>query len=226
MAKHASIFADFYARAAPWIRLAREEGRSSSVMNWAISMDRSDALPDEETFWSYDLGPVLGEDGTPDGVLLTATETTQVVIGERRMATLLDIARETAGCDDLNGVWEGMTKCFQKNTEDIPFSILYAVEKVETEDEGYKDGQQDSGKKTRDTTCRMAGTVGFSKTEVPHTIRTGSDDDDDDDRAKMSEIIRKMEQSRDSRLLSLEKGNLPQWLNRGFPGRAGGTACR
>jgi len=220
-----SVFADFYARAGPLIRSAREEGKSCSVINWPISMDRSDALPDEETFWSYDLAPVFGEDAI-DAVLLTATETTQVVIGERRMATLLDIARETSGCDDLNGVWEGMTKCFERNTEDIPFAILYAVEKVENEEEGYKAGQQDSDQKTKNTICSMAGTVGFCKTEVPNTIKTGSGDDDDDDGVKMSEIIRKMEESRDSRLLSLDKGTLPKWLNRGFTGRAGGIACR
>jgi len=224
MAKHASVFADFYARAAPSIRLAREEGRPSSVTNWPISMDRSDALPDEETFWSYDLTPVFGED-TIDGVLLTARETTQVVIGERRMATLLDIARETAGCNDLDCVWEGMTKSLQKNTEDVPFAILYAVEKRENESEGYKAGEQESDKDSKNTTCRVVGTAGFDRNEVPSIIKTGSNDDNDDD-SGLSEIIRQMEQSRDSHLLSLDKETLPKWLNRGFEGRAGGEPCR
>ena len=219
MGNKTEIFADFYARAAPSIRLAKEEGGSSSVINWAISMDRS-ALRDEETFWSYDLTPVFGEDGGTDGVLLTASETTQVVVGERRMATLLDIARETAGCDDLDGVWVGMTKSFQKNFEDVPFAILYAVDKTENEDEGYK---SDNGKKgNKNTICTCSGLVGFTKDEIPNTLQTGSDHDDD---SEMSEIIRMMEESRDSHLLSLEKGTLPKWLNRGFEGRAGGKAC-
>lgn len=220
-----NVFADFYARAGPSIRLAREEGRSSSVINWPISMDRSDALPDEETFWSYDLVPVFGEDGGADGVLLTARETTQVVIGERRMATLLDIARETAGCNDLEGVWNGMTKCFERSSEDVPFSILYSVEKKENEDEGYKSGEQHNEKRTKNTICVYAGSAGFTKDEVPNTLKTGSNDDDDQDHG-MTEIIRKMETSRDSHILSLEKGNLPKWLHRGFEGRACGTPCR
>jgi len=218
------VFADFYARAAPSIRLAREEGRSSTVINWPISMDRSDAQPDEETFWSYELSPVFGEE-TIDGVLLTATETTQVVIGERRMATLLDIARETAGCDDLDGVWDGLTKSLHKNAEDVPFAILYAVEKTDNENEGYNTNEQDSEKGSKNTTCRVVGTAGFNRNEVPDMIKTGSNDDDDDD-SGLSEIIRKMEESRDSHLLSADKGNLPNWLHRGFEGRAGGKPCR
>jgi len=225
MAKHASVFADFYARAAPSIRLAREEGRSSSALNWAISMDRSEAIENEETFWSYDLAPVTGENGYIDGVLLTARETTQVVIGERRMATLLDIARETSGCDDLEGVWAGMTKCLQKNPEDVPFAILYGVEKTDNGDEGYRSDQQDGKKGTKNTVCSLAGVVGFTEDEIPNTIQTGNGDDDDDD-VGLSEIIRKMEEARDSHLLSSDKGNLPKWLNRGFEGRAGGTPCR
>jgi hypothetical protein len=186
-------------------------------------MDRSNDLPDEETFWSYDLAPVFNSEGTIDGVLLTARETTQVVVGERRMATLLDIARETAGCDDLEGVWGGMTKSFQKNSEDVPFSILYSVEKSENEEEGYAPDQQDGKKGNKDTICHLAGVVGFTEDEIPNTLHTGSDHDDDSD---MSEIVRKMEESRDSHLLTLEKGTLPKWLNRGFQGRAGGKACR
>jgi len=188
-------------------------------------MDRSDTLPDEETYWSYDLSPVTGENGDVDGVLLTATETTQVVIGERRMATLLDIARETAGCDDLAGVWDGLTKSLVKDSEDVPFAILYAVEKTDNENEGYQIGEQDNDKDGKNTTCRVVGTAGFKRNEVPNTIKTGSDDDNDDDTG-LSEIIREMEQSRDSHLLSLEKGTLPKWLNRGFEGRAGGKPCR
>jgi hypothetical protein len=120
MGRHISTFKDFYRAASTAITRARETGEVTSMTNLPISMDRYQDTPNEETIWSYDLVPLCGERGIADGVLFTMRELTSLIVAERRMTTVLDLAKETSGYDDLKHVWEGIMKTLAKNTTTCP----------------------------------------------------------------------------------------------------------
>jgi len=251
LGQHVSTFGDFFEKAAPAITLAMEEGRVTSVENFPITMDRYEGLPVEESFWSFDLVPVCSEDGTSNGVLNTLTETTSVVVAERRIATVLDIARETTGFETLDDVWAGVVSALTKNTEDIPHAVLYAVThgsdegdknnsngdksrmnatEEERKENGDGDGKHDqSSAGTNDeeidfTNCRRVGTVGFSNDDdqIPREFCLR----DPEKSQGLAIIFRNLAKHRSTKLLDGAKGEVPDWLQRGVEGRAGGHAFR
>jgi len=254
MGQHVSTFGDFFEKAAPAIAMAMEEGRVTSVTNLPITMDRHEALTAEESFWSFDLVPVCGEDGTADGVLNTLTETTSVVVAERRIATVLDIARETTGFETIDDVWAGIISALRKNVEDIPYALLYAVThgsdegdenstsgretKADSSDEegeeteeggsGDEDDKQsttgDNDKEVDFTDCRRVGIVGYGDDDeqIPREFSLR-----DPDRSQgLAVIFKNLAKHRSTKLLDGRKGELPEWLQRGVDGRAGGLACQ
>lgn len=255
MGQHVSTFGDFFEKAAPAIAMAMEEGRVTSVTNLPITMDRHESLSAEESFWSFDLVPVCGEDGTANGVLNTLSETTSVVVAERRIATVLDIARETTGFESIDDVWAGIVSALRKNVEDIPYAVLYAVThgsdegdenntngreaKADSSDEeeeeeskegggGDKDDQQsttsDNDEEIDFTDCRRVGTVGFSEDDeqIPREFSIR----DPDSSQGLAVIFKNLAKHRSTKLLDGEKDELPEWLQRGVEGRAGGLACQ
>lgn len=245
MGQHVSTFGDFFEKAAPAIKSALEDGRVTSVTNFPITMDRHEELPHEESFWSFDLVPLCGEKGTADGVLNTLTETTSVVVAERRIATVLDIARETTRYESISDIWQGIVSALKKNVEDIPFALLYAVTHGSDENDdknengSEKDGGRGDGKNDGDgdedtnasttgdeneeidfTDCRRVGTVGFDEDDeqIPREFSIR-----DPERSQgLAHIFKNLAKNRSTKLLDGAKDELPAWLQRGVEGRAGG----
>src|SRR5689334_21066666 len=85
-------------------------------------------LPREEVYVTFSYGPILGDDGrTVEGVFCACTETTERVVGERRLSTLRGIGLRTseqrtveAACRDAAGVLDA-------DPADIPFAAIYLL---------------------------------------------------------------------------------------------------
>lgn len=77
----------------------------------------------QEMFFSLALSPVWDEKGKVGGVFCTCTETTQQVLGTRRLNTLrgLTAAAKTATC-------EAVMAALATNSADLPFVLLYRVD--------------------------------------------------------------------------------------------------
>ncbi|KAI9843738.1 MAG: hypothetical protein M1838_002481 [Thelocarpon superellum] len=81
----------------------------------------------EETYFSWSLVPVVGEDGTWAGCLNPAFEKTRRRIAERRMHTLREVGERVAMAREVKSFWAQVLKGLEYNAFDIPFVLLYSV---------------------------------------------------------------------------------------------------
>ena len=102
-------------------------GRATSVDHLQLFIARR--LPREEVYVTFGYSPILGSDGrTIEGVFCACTETTEKIVGERRLATLRDLGTRLPGertaevaCRDAAAVLHG-------NPFDVPFAAIYLLD--------------------------------------------------------------------------------------------------
>ena len=69
------------------------EGRATNVVDFMLPLDRHGFA--EECYFVFSYSPIREESGRVGGVLVTVTETTARVVGERRLKTTQALAAET-----------------------------------------------------------------------------------------------------------------------------------
>ncbi|KAM3088426.1 hypothetical protein ACMFMG_000070 [Clarireedia jacksonii] len=111
----------------------------------------------EETYFSWSIIPLVGEDGSVVGLYNPAWEKTRRVISERRMLTLREVGEKTAAARDVKGFWGQVIKGLQYNPRDIPFALLYSV----GDDAADSDmSSLHSGSVSQSPVCVLEGTIG------------------------------------------------------------------
>jgi PAS domain S-box-containing protein len=83
----------------------------------------------EETYHTFSYTPVRDENGKVMGVITPVTETTDKVISERRLMTLRDLAARSVDAKSEAEAWEFAARALDGNPQDLPFAILYRLEK-------------------------------------------------------------------------------------------------
>ncbi|MEC4814008.1 MAG: ATP-binding protein [Scytonema sp. PMC 1069.18] len=116
-------------------------GQSTWSENLLLLMERNGYT--EETYFTFSYSPVRDESGGIGGVFCAVTETTEQVIGGRRLRTLRELAANTGEAKTVEKACIIVTDTLSKNLYDIPFALLYLVE---------DDGKQ----------ARLVGTVGVT----------------------------------------------------------------
>src|SRR5581483_1864540 len=95
----------------------------------------------EECYFSFSFSPVQVESGGVGGIFTAVIETTEKVIGERRLRTLRDLAARAVAVNSEQASWHIAASTLAENDRDVPFAILCKVV---------------------DDSCRLAGTAGIS----------------------------------------------------------------
>jgi PAS domain S-box-containing protein len=115
----------------PQIKSVMTEGRSTWNINQLVPINRDGKL--EEVYWTYSYSPVRNEDGEIQGTLVVCTETTEQVLIERRLKTLLAVSAakqpepEVSQRQDLGAFAQGIIDTLEHDSADIPFAVLYQV---------------------------------------------------------------------------------------------------
>jgi signal transduction histidine kinase len=86
---------------------------------------------DEEAYFTWSYGPIFGESGVPEGVLLVSAETTRHVLGERRLRNLNALAEQTAQRRSLDEIWRRSVDALVQDPD-----ILLAELRVDAEGRG------------------------------------------------------------------------------------------
>jgi signal transduction histidine kinase len=82
----------------------------------------------EETYHTFSYSPLPDDNGAVAGMLCVVMEETQRVIGERRVATLRDLASELGAVRSEPDVLEAVERALARNTRDIPFNVIYLTD--------------------------------------------------------------------------------------------------
>jgi PAS domain S-box-containing protein len=81
----------------------------------------------QECFFTFSHSPVVDESGTPAGVFTVVTETTDRVVGDRRLRTLGDLAADLVDVDGREEVARRAVAVLAGNPADLPFVQLHLV---------------------------------------------------------------------------------------------------
>jgi signal transduction histidine kinase/serine phosphatase RsbU (regulator of sigma subunit) len=83
---------------------------------------------DEECYFTFSYSPIHDEAGRVGGVFCAVHETTERVLGERRLRTLRALAAHTADARSSGEAADGVIAALGSNPADVPFAALYARE--------------------------------------------------------------------------------------------------
>jgi PAS domain S-box-containing protein len=118
----------------PQIEAVMEHGHSTWNTNQLVPINRNGKL--EEVFWTYSYSPVRDKGGAVQGTLVVCSETTEQVLVERRLRTLLTITEE-APLHDRNPASRPLLHFAQaivsklEDDPDLPFASLYLLSEGE-----------------------------------------------------------------------------------------------
>ena len=115
----------------PQIESVMKRGESTWNINQLVPINRDGKL--EEVFWTYSYSPVRDKDGSVQGTLVVCTETTEQVLSERRLRTLLAITAEPLEHEQIPGYRPllASTKAIigklDEDPADLPFAALFIL---------------------------------------------------------------------------------------------------
>lgn len=82
----------------------------------------------EESYFTWSFAPIQIESGERGGLYVAVTETTQQVIGERRLRMLRDLGVAAAKARTVEDACQDACQVIEKSAEDIPFSLIYLLD--------------------------------------------------------------------------------------------------
>jgi PAS domain S-box-containing protein len=115
----------------PQIESVMKQGASTWNTNALVPINRNGKL--EEVYWTYGYSPVRDKDGTIQGTLVVCSETTEQVLSERRLRTLLAITAESLVLDQpaqspqLLPFARTIVEQLDRDPSDIPFAAMYLL---------------------------------------------------------------------------------------------------
>ena len=82
----------------------------------------------KERYFTFTYSPILGAAGELEGVFCAVAETTERVLGERRLRTLNALAAALLDAQSPDGVLAASTEVFAAHDADLPFAAVYLAD--------------------------------------------------------------------------------------------------
>lgn len=105
------------------------EGKAVGFTDFLLPLDRHGFT--EECYFIFSYSPIKQENGLTGGVLVTVTETTERLLGERRLKTLRELGDRSSKSKDTADASGCILGAMDTNKHDIPFSIFYLYDPLE-----------------------------------------------------------------------------------------------
>jgi signal transduction histidine kinase len=142
----------------PMLARVMRHGESTRSRDLLLVMERHGYT--EECYFSFSYSPIYDGHGRVGGVLCPVIETTDRVIGERRLRTLRDLAARCQGAATEESACRAAAKALADNPRDVPFAMIYLV-----------DAEREA--------ARMAASAGITPdaTVAPAVVALGPDPD-------------------------------------------------
>jgi signal transduction histidine kinase/CheY-like chemotaxis protein len=124
------------------------QGTPTTVIDFMLPLDRHGFA--EECYFIFSYSPIRQENGQVGGVLVTVTETTQRVLGERRLKATQALAARTREAKTVHDACAISGIALSEHAMDIPFALVYLLDsKGDAVLEGSAGFTADSGVPTR-----------------------------------------------------------------------------
>src|SRR6195952_5699099 len=101
-------------------------GETSFLENQRMFLDRRGYL--EETFFTFSFSPIRDESGEVGGLFHPVTETTAIMLSERRTQVLRDLAACAAKSGAVDEACASAFEVLRTAALDVPFALLYLLD--------------------------------------------------------------------------------------------------
>ncbi|HEY9242594.1 MAG TPA: SpoIIE family protein phosphatase [Streptosporangiaceae bacterium] len=117
------VWADVWPIVGPMLDGVLKTGLPTWSENLLLPMTRHGYW--EETYFTYSYSPVLDDHGAVRGVFTAVTETTEQVIGARRLAVLHDLGTQAGAAHTVEQACALVSESLDRARDDIPYFSLY-----------------------------------------------------------------------------------------------------
>ncbi len=119
----AEVWPEIWHIIGPQLQSVLEEGEPTWSEDVLLPMNRHGYW--EETYWTYSYSPMQNDDGTVGGVFTAVTDTTERVIGARRLSTLQDLGAQAGTARTLAAACGLVGQALSRAEADVPFFAVY-----------------------------------------------------------------------------------------------------
>ncbi len=117
------VWSEIWDEIGPLFSGVLETGKATWAENQRLVLERN-GFP-EECYFTYSYSPLFDDDGAVEGIFVTAVETTETVVAQRRLAGLARLSRTLLDAVDPTEVCVGATNALAGDTEDLPAVDVY-----------------------------------------------------------------------------------------------------
>ena len=107
----------------PMLHSVMSSGEAIYNEDLPLSMNRHDYW--EETYWTYSYSPLHDDDGVVRGVFTAVSDTTERVIGARRLAALRDLGAQAGSARSVAEACQLVVTVLERAQRDVPFAAIY-----------------------------------------------------------------------------------------------------
>ncbi|MBL0693579.1 ATP-binding protein [Comamonas sp. JC664] len=124
-ATYRECWPDTYPVIHPWMRKVLETGEIKQVEKTFFLLTRYGF--NEEAYFTFDFSPLRDDEGRIAGILQVVFEVTDVVLSERRLATLRALAPRVEATENPT---PDAIRALADNVKDIPFALIYHYDRA------------------------------------------------------------------------------------------------
>lgn len=122
----ADVWAEAWGTLGPMVEHTMSTGESAGTKDLQLFVQRGAGL--EECYFTFCYSPVRDDSSKVEGVFCTCSETTQQVIGRRRLQTLRSLDGITTPIKTVSEACRIAVDTLSNNPHDVPFALLYLLE--------------------------------------------------------------------------------------------------
>ena len=117
------VWTEIWPTVGPMLDSVLDSAEATWSEDLLLAMDRHGYW--EETYWTYSYSPLQEEDGTVHGVFTAVTDTTEQVVGRRRLAALQDLGAQAGRARSVSEACDLVVRSLDRASHDVPFAAVY-----------------------------------------------------------------------------------------------------
>jgi PAS domain S-box-containing protein len=102
------------------------EGTTTTLVDFQLGLDRHGFV--EDCYFIFSYSPIRVEGGDVGGIFVTVTESTERVVGSRRLKTLQELSARIQKGATAEAACEAAASVLGENPDDLPFALLYLLD--------------------------------------------------------------------------------------------------
>ena len=118
-----TVWPEIWDTIGPMLSSVMSSGQATWSEDLLLPMDRHGYW--EETYWTYSYSPLHDDDGIVRGVFTAVSDTTERVIGGRRLAALQDLGAQAGSARSVAEACELVVTALERARRDVPFAAIY-----------------------------------------------------------------------------------------------------